>query len=166
MKRIPSENSDMEKDTDTTVFIDTLALDEIRQNVDWKQATERLDIQFCERRSKPADWWAHSPFGKDKTPSFHVKPEKGVWYCFSTKQGGGIIELVQALKGMNCYQAGQWLLSENLCAHQPSEKIRSGRKRGHVTRRIKSKVREAVDHKYGENFQNKPIRQSLLDNLT
>ena len=97
----------MEKPSQTETFIDADALGNIRQSADWGRTCAALDLRFCERRSKAHDWWGHSPFGDDRTPSFHVMPEKGVWYCFSTKQGGGIIELVQALKGMNCFEAGE-----------------------------------------------------------
>ena len=138
------------------------------------------------------DWWAHSPFSEDKTASFHIS-DKG-WYCHSTKQGGGVIELVQAIRGINCYEAGRWLLENGLChigdagaGDNPAKPPSSPLTAEHIT-----VTREALDEVYpvatmGKDDdinrqegatvlpsspdpaeppkENKPIRQTLLPAL-
>jgi DNA primase len=42
-----------------------------------------------------------SPFGKEKTPSFYVNPERGTYYCFSTSQGGDHFEFIQRMEGID-----------------------------------------------------------------
>lgn len=42
-----------------------------------------------------------SPFTKEKTASFHVHPDKGTYYCFSTSQGGDVFQYIMATKGMS-----------------------------------------------------------------
>ncbi len=37
------------------------------------------------------------PFHEEKTPSFHVTPAKGLYYCFSCQAGGDVIGFVQAI---------------------------------------------------------------------
>ena len=144
----------MEKSNTMTRFIDRYCLDQLRQTVDWNQACLSLELAFDSKRSKSDDWWGHSPFAEDNTPSFHVMPKKGVWYCFSTKQGGGIIELVQNLKGLNCFEAGQWLIDEGVCpepSSSPDKRAECQTNKGEVE---------------GPQPVNSAIRQSLLPSLS
>jgi len=39
-----------------------------------------------------------SPFTNEKSPSFHVNPEKGAFYCFSSSQGGDVIRFVEMVE--------------------------------------------------------------------
>lgn len=84
-------------------------LDAIRDGVDWRVLFEGLGLQKADKRSKPDDWWAFSPFHEENEPSFHIRPG-GVWYDFSRGIGGGPIELIQALEACNCYEAGRILV--------------------------------------------------------
>ena len=93
-------------------FIDDATLSEIRAHTDWRGLFTALGIARDERRSRVDDWWGRSPLSEDRTASFHMS-DKG-WYCFSTGQGGGVIELVQAVHHLNCYEAGRWLLENGL----------------------------------------------------
>jgi len=42
-----------------------------------------------------------SPFSVEKTPSFYVSPDRGMYYCFSTSQGGDIFNFIQAMEGVD-----------------------------------------------------------------
>jgi DNA primase len=42
-----------------------------------------------------------SPFTAEKTPSFYVSPDRGMYYCFSTSQGGDMFTFVQAMEGVD-----------------------------------------------------------------
>ena len=46
-----------------------------------------------------------SPFTNEKTPSFFVDPEAGVYYCFSSQKGGDIFTFVQEMEGVNFKEA-------------------------------------------------------------
>jgi DNA primase len=46
-------------------------------------------------------WRGLSPFGKEKTPSFYVNPERGSYYCFSTSQGGDQFTFIQIMEGVD-----------------------------------------------------------------
>tara|TARA_B100002051_G_C16745775_1_gene647518 strand:+ start:4727 stop:6475 length:1749 start_codon:yes stop_codon:yes gene_type:complete len=46
-----------------------------------------------------------SPFSAEKTPSFYVSPDRGMYYCFSTSQGGDIFNFVQAMEGVDFKEA-------------------------------------------------------------
>jgi len=46
-----------------------------------------------------------SPFSNEKTPSFYIDPDKNVFYCYSTSQGGDVIRFVQLYENLNFGEA-------------------------------------------------------------
>lgn len=46
-------------------------------------------------------WRGLTPFGKEKTPSFFVNPERGSYYCFSTSQGGDHFTFIEKMEGVD-----------------------------------------------------------------
>lgn len=42
-----------------------------------------------------------SPFSNEKTPSFVVSPDRDMYYCFSTNQGGDIFTFVEKMEGVD-----------------------------------------------------------------
>ncbi len=132
-------------------FLDTTALETLRKTTDWNAVCRVLGLERGGRRSKGHDWWMRSPFSEDKTASFHIKPADGVWYCFSTRQGGGVIELIQRLEGLNCFDAGEWLIDTG-CAPEPDGVQISGEKKNKPAKATKT--------------VNAPIKQSLLPSLS
>jgi len=46
-----------------------------------------------------------SPFSNEKTPSFNVSPERGMYYCFSTSQGGDMFTFIQTVEKVDFKEA-------------------------------------------------------------
>lgn len=46
-------------------------------------------------------WRGLTPFGKEKSPSFFVNPERGTYYCFSTSQGGDHFTFIEKMEGVD-----------------------------------------------------------------
>lgn len=42
-----------------------------------------------------------SPFTNEKTPSFYVSPDRGMYFCFSSSQGGDMFTFVQKMEGVD-----------------------------------------------------------------
>jgi DNA primase len=47
----------------------------------------------------------HCPFHKEKTPSFHVSPQKGIYHCFGCGSGGNSIKFIQEIENISFPQA-------------------------------------------------------------
>lgn len=41
------------------------------------------------------------PFHKEKTPSFHVSPERGTWHCFGCGLGGDAFSFIEKVEGVD-----------------------------------------------------------------
>jgi 5S rRNA maturation endonuclease (ribonuclease M5) len=97
-------------------FITAEMLRAIRANADWRRLFGALKLERAKGKGNDNDWWALSPLTNEKTPSFHINA-KG-WYCHSTQQGGGVIELVQRVleyrrgQVVSCWDAGRWLIEQ------------------------------------------------------
>ncbi|MDO5480226.1 MAG: DNA primase [Candidatus Saccharibacteria bacterium] len=53
-----------------------------------------------------------SPWGVDKTPSFMVSPEKGIWHDFSANKGGDIFTFIMEVEGVTFKEALEKLARE------------------------------------------------------
>lgn len=81
-----------------------------------EQIKERLSIvdvvgQYVKLTKAGKNYKGLSPFKTEKTPSFFVQPDKGMYYDFSTNQGGDIFTFVQAMDGLD-FQGALHLLAE------------------------------------------------------
>lgn len=45
------------------------------------------------------------PFHKEKTPSFHVNPERGFYHCFGCHESGDAIKFLQRVEGLDFHEA-------------------------------------------------------------
>lgn len=46
-------------------------------------------------------WKGLSPFTKEKTPSFFVSPDRGLYHCFSSGKGGDMFTFVEEMEGVD-----------------------------------------------------------------
>ena len=49
---------------------------------------------------KGNSWWGCCPFHGEKTPSFHVLPDRQIYKCFGCGKGGGVIRYVMDLENL------------------------------------------------------------------
>ncbi len=71
-----------------------------------EQIKERLSIeevvsQYVKLTKAGKNYRGLSPFSNEKTPSFYVSPDRNMFYCFSTNQGGDIFTFVEKMEGLD-----------------------------------------------------------------
>lgn len=64
------------------------------------------------------------PLHQEKTPSFYVSPEKGVWHCFGCGAGGDVLDFVQRMDGLTFAEAVAKLARQLGIRWQPSPAMR------------------------------------------
>ena len=70
-----------------------------------EEVRSRLDIEavigeYVQLKRAGRNWKGLSPFSEEKTPSFIVSPEKGIWHDFSSNQGGDLFSFIMQVEGM------------------------------------------------------------------
>ena len=57
--------------------------------------------QYVTLRRSGANMFGLCPFHGEKTASFSVAPDKGIYYCFGCHKGGGVINFQMEVEGMS-----------------------------------------------------------------
>lgn len=70
---------------------------------------EEVVADFVSMRKRGAEWWGCCPFHNEKTPSFHVVPAKGIYYCFGCHKGGSAVGFVMDHEHMSYPEALRYL---------------------------------------------------------
>ncbi len=98
--------------------------DQIRQRLDlYALVSEYVAL----KPAGPNRFKGLSPFSKEKTPSFNIDVAKGLYYCFSTKQGGDAFDFLMKVEGISFREAMEKLAARTgveIEAARPEEKQR------------------------------------------
>lgn len=70
---------------------------------------EEVIGDFVTLRRRGADLWACCPFHGEKTPSFHVIPSKGQYYCFGCHKGGSAVGFIMDYEHLSYIEALRYL---------------------------------------------------------
>ncbi len=70
----------------------------------------RMDIQevvsdYVSLKKKGQNYWACCPFHDEKSPSFSVAPNKGIYKCFGCGKGGDAISFIMDIEGLGYVEA-------------------------------------------------------------
>ena len=84
------------------------AKDEIKSRL----AVEDVVGQYIELKRAGRNLKGRSPWGVDKTPSFMVSPEKGIWHDFSANKGGDIFTFIMEVEGIGFKEALEKLAAQ------------------------------------------------------
>ncbi len=101
-------------------------------------AAQIVDVigDFVPLKKRGTDFVACCPFHKEKTPSFHVSPSKGIFKCFGCGKGGSVVTFVMEHESMTYPEALKYLAkkyhievvekeetAEEIAARQKSESL-------------------------------------------
>ncbi|MFC2702262.1 MAG: DNA primase [Candidatus Nanosyncoccus sp.] len=73
---------------------------------------EDVVSQYIELKRAGRTLKGRSPWGVDKTPSFMVSPEKGIWHDFSANKGGDIFSFIMEVEGITFREALEKLAAQ------------------------------------------------------
>ncbi|MGI5846532.1 MAG: DNA primase [Candidatus Cryptobacteroides sp.] len=70
---------------------------------------EEVIGDFVTLKRRGAEYWACCPFHNEKTPSFHIIPAKGMYYCFGCHKGGSAVGFVMDYEHLSYGEALRYL---------------------------------------------------------
>ena len=76
-------------------------LDELRSRADIVQVVSR----YVQLSSKGGRYWGLCPFHGEKTPSFSVRPDRQMYYCFGCHASGSAIDFVMQMEHLEFREA-------------------------------------------------------------
>lgn len=114
-------------------------MQDAKEEIKSRLAVEDVVGQYVELKRSGRNLKGHSPWGVDKTPSFMVSPEKGIWHDFSANKGGDIFTFVMEVEGIGFKEAMEKLAGQ---AGVDLSKYRGGDSQ--VTKR-KLRAKEALE---------------------
>ncbi|MDO4508155.1 MAG: DNA primase [Candidatus Saccharibacteria bacterium] len=87
-------------------------MNDLKEEIKSRLSIEDVVGQYVELKRAGRNLKGHSPWGVDKTPSFMVSPEKGIWHDFSANRGGDIFSFVMEVEGIGFREALEKLASQ------------------------------------------------------
>ncbi len=74
-----------------------------------KNPIEDVVGQYVSMTRRGGNLFGLCPFHGEKTASFSVAPEKGIFYCFGCHKGGGVINFIMEIEGLSYGDAVRFL---------------------------------------------------------
>lgn len=87
-------------------------MQDLKEEIKSRLAVEDVVGQYVELKRAGRSLKGRSPWGVDKTPSFMVSPEKGIWHDFSANKGGDIFSFVMEVEGISFREALEKLAAQ------------------------------------------------------
>lgn len=87
-------------------------MQDAKEEIKSRLAVEDVVGQYVELKRSGRNLKGRSPWGVDKTPSFMVSPEKGIWHDFSANKGGDIFTFVMEVEGISFKEAIEKLANQ------------------------------------------------------
>lgn len=118
---------------------------------------EKSDIvdvinEYVPLKRKGANLWANCPWHAEKNPSFSVSPSKQMFYCFSCKRGGGVINFIMEHEKLS-YVEAVTLLADRAGMELPEAQEDTGyQQRKEYRKRLYGMMRELALH-YHQNLK-------------
>lgn len=82
--------------------------EDIIEKVRDEVSIEEVVGHFVPLQRKSGSFWGLCPFHSEKTPSFHVHPDRQIYYCFGCHRGGNVFSFLMEREGMRFPEAVEW----------------------------------------------------------
>ncbi|MBQ2637551.1 DNA primase, partial [Candidatus Saccharibacteria bacterium] len=87
-------------------------MEDTKEEIKARLPVEDVVGQYIELKRAGRNLKGRSPWGVDKTPSFMVSPEKGIWHDFSANKGGDIFTFIMEVEGISFREALEKLAAQ------------------------------------------------------
>jgi len=87
-------------------------MQDAKEEIKSRLSVEDVVGQYVELKRAGRNLKGRSPWGVDKTPSFMVSPEKGIWHDFSANKGGDIFTFIMEVEGIGFREALEKLAAQ------------------------------------------------------
>ena len=87
-------------------------MEDAKEEIRARLPIEDVVGQYIELKRAGRSLKGRSPWGVDKTPSFMVSPEKGIWHDFSANKGGDIFSFIMEVEGVSFREAMEKLATQ------------------------------------------------------
>lgn len=87
------------------ILIDSATIQKIKDAADIVEVIS----DFVQLKKAGQNYKGLSPFTNEKTPSFFVSPNKGIYKCFSSGKGGDSISFIQEVEGLDYIETLKYL---------------------------------------------------------
>ena len=138
-------------------------MSDIMADSDIQEIKNRLDIadvigDRVRLRRAGRDYIGLCPFHNEKTPSFHVNPEKQTYHCFGCGKGGDVFRFLMEKESVTFYDAVHMLASRAgviIPDEAPDGDMASARERAGAKERL-YRLNEAVSEFFCRNLREHP----------
>ncbi len=117
-----------------------------------ERVRERSDIfsvvsHYVQLTQKSGRYWGCCPFHNEKTASFTVSPDKGLFYCFGCGAGGDVFKFISLIENVNYYEAIK-LQAQRLGIDLPTKNFSPEQERRHREEKILFKINDLAQDFY------------------
>ncbi len=134
-------------------------IDEIKNRLDIIDVVQNRVVL----KKSGANYWGCCPFHKEKTPSFSVNPQKGIYKCFGCGEGGDAISFMMKTNGQSFNEVIKEL-AESFGIELPKT-YNNSKDSGEKKEKIKQALKETAQY-YLDNLFTRPDAKSALEYLT
>ncbi len=119
-----------------------------------ERVSERTDIysvvsRYVQLTQKSGRFWGRCPFHNEKTASFSVSPDKGLFYCFGCQTGGNVFKFLSLIENITYFEAVK-LQAQRLGIELPQKKYSPEEERRRREEKSLSKINELAQDFYHE----------------
>ncbi len=125
-------------------------------SVEWLSELKRkndlvsIASNYLRLEQKGSRTWACCPFHNEKTPSFSIRNEDGIYHCFGCKESGDVIKFVQKMENLDFMDAVK-MLAERAGMQIPEFQNSAAIKE---SQRQKERVLSVLDYTYKHYVEN------------
>lgn len=117
-----------------------------------EKVSERTDIysvvsQYVTLSQRGGRYWGNCPFHNEKTASFSVSPDKGLFYCFGCGAGGNVFKFLSLIENISYFEAVK-LQAQRLGIDLPKKKSSPEQERRRREEKTLLKINELAQDFY------------------